>query len=274
MEQHADIFIFDFQEKEYLKTAQLLSRFGCNTYYFTEKALDIFCEINKGSPKIIVADCDVFSVTPTLQELAAVWLKMPAAPVIVFLTYYPSSCREKLADFVYNKNVFFLRKPLFADDFRMILDSCDFPVSDSHSKSKSERITQNERLATSLVRGFGVPIHSKGYRYLRDAVLIVLEDKNMPDGITKELYPKIAKMSCTSPTKAERAIRNAIELAWEKQDFIKNNPEHKPFELGNYRLTEKPTNAELIALISDYVVYGWGEEDNNSGENVGDTIHH
>ena len=67
---------------------------------------------------------------------------------------------------------------------------------------------------TSLLHDMGVPAHVKGYQYLRDAILMTLEDVHLLSGITKDLYPKIALKYDTTPSRVERAIRHAIELAW------------------------------------------------------------
>ncbi len=107
-----------------------------------------------------------------------------------------------------------------------------------------------ENQVTDMIHEVGVPAHIKGYQYLRDAILMVIEDSEMLNSITKILYPTIAKRNQTTPSRVERAIRHAIEVAWSRGNMeIINN-------LFSYTVSTgkgKPTNSEFIALISDKI---------------------
>jgi two-component system response regulator (stage 0 sporulation protein A) len=101
-----------------------------------------------------------------------------------------------------------------------------------------------------MIHEIGVPAHIKGYQYLRDAIEMTVEDIEMLGSITKILYPTIAKKYQTTPSRVERAIRHAIEVAWNrgKMDTID--------ELFGYTINNgkgKPTNSEFIALIADKI---------------------
>lgn len=103
---------------------------------------------------------------------------------------------------------------------------------------------------TNIIHEIGVPAHIKGYQYLRDAIMMSVEDMDMLNSITKVLYPTIAKHYQTTPSRVERAIRHAIEVAWSrgKMDTID--------ELFGYTINMgkgKPTNSEFIALIADKI---------------------
>lgn len=103
---------------------------------------------------------------------------------------------------------------------------------------------------TSIIHEIGVPAHIKGYQYLRDAIMMSVEDMDMLNSITKILYPTIAKKYQTTSSRVERAIRHAIEVAWSrgKMDTID--------ELFGYTINTgkgKPTNSEFIALIADKI---------------------
>ena len=103
---------------------------------------------------------------------------------------------------------------------------------------------------TNMIHEIGVPAHIKGYQYLRDAIIMSVENREVINSITKVLYPTIAKMNQTTPSRVERAIRHAIEVAWSrgKMDTID--------ELFGYTINTgkgKPTNSEFIALISDKI---------------------
>lgn len=103
---------------------------------------------------------------------------------------------------------------------------------------------------TNIIHEIGVPAHIKGYQYLREAIMMSVDDSEMLNSITKILYPSIAKQHGTTPSRVERAIRHAIEVAWSrgKVDTID--------ELFGYTVNNgkgKPTNSEFVALIADKI---------------------
>ena len=109
------------------------------------------------------------------------------------------------------------------------------------------RWTPDERVA-NLFLSIGIHAHVKGYQYLREAVRMVMEDHNVINRITKELYPGIARRYGTSSSKVERAMRHAIEVAWNR-GRLENTNQMLGVKLFSER--DKPTNGEFIALIAD-----------------------
>lgn len=105
----------------------------------------------------------------------------------------------------------------------------------------------DERLSTIFIRA-GIPPHIKGYQFLREAVKLAVAYPEMINAITKKLYPTIAQMYQTSASKVERAIRHAIEVAWNRGKIENINA---IFGIKIYNKGEKPTNGELIALVAD-----------------------
>ncbi len=103
---------------------------------------------------------------------------------------------------------------------------------------------------TSLLHDMGVPAHVKGYQYLREAILMILDDVHLLSGITKDLYPKIAEKYNTTPSRVERAIRHAIELAWGRGN-IDLMTEYFGYTINLEK--GKPTNSEFIAMVSDRI---------------------
>jgi len=121
------------------------------------------------------------------------------------------------------------------------------PVSKKNYAITEENL---ESRVTSMIHEIGIPAHIKGYHYLRDAIIMSVEEIEMLSGITKILYPTIAKKHQTTTSRVERAIRHAIEVAWSrgKLDTLE--------ELFGYTISNgkgKPTNSEFIALISDTI---------------------
>ena len=115
----------------------------------------------------------------------------------------------------------------------------------NNSANKEENI---EALVTNVIHEVGVPAHIKGYQYLREAIIMVINDIDVINQITKCLYPQIANKFHTTPSRVERAIRHAIEVAWGRgeQKTVEN--------IFGYTISAakgKPTNSEFIAMISD-----------------------
>lgn len=114
-----------------------------------------------------------------------------------------------------------------------------------HTKGRSL-----EQYVTNMIHEIGVPAHIKGYQYLRDAIIMCISNMELLNSITKVLYPEIAKKYDTTPSRVERALRHAIEVAWNrgKMDTI--------YALFGYTINHgkgKPTNSEFIALIADKI---------------------
>lgn len=107
-----------------------------------------------------------------------------------------------------------------------------------------------EREITYQLLQMGVPAHIKGYNYLRKAIIMTVEDVNAIDSITKYLYPTIAKTYNTTSSRVERAMRHAIEVAWDR-----GNPEYLDTVFGYTIASDKgkPTNSEFVALIADKI---------------------
>lgn len=108
---------------------------------------------------------------------------------------------------------------------------------------------RNPEQAVSLViREMGIPTHLKGYRYLKEAILLVMKETDLLSRITKELYPTVARNHSTTASRVERAIRHAIELAWNRgnQEVL-----DQVFAKSGHREKGKPTNSEFIAIVAD-----------------------
>ncbi len=105
-----------------------------------------------------------------------------------------------------------------------------------------------ESIVTDLILHIGVPAHIKGYHYVRQAIILSVNDPDMISSVTKVLYPTIAKMYQTTSSRVERAIRHAIEIAWDRGDVdVLNDYFGYTINIGR----GKPTNSEFIAMISD-----------------------
>ncbi len=108
--------------------------------------------------------------------------------------------------------------------------------------------TQLELLVTDIIHQIGVPAHIKGYHYLRESIMMVVRDSEVINSVTKLLYPTVAKKFKTTSSRVERAIRHAIEVAWDRGDIDVLNS-YFGYTIQNER--GKPTNSEFIAMIAD-----------------------
>lgn len=106
---------------------------------------------------------------------------------------------------------------------------------------------------TRVIQQMGVPAHVKGYQYLRDAIILVVEEMNLLGAVTKELYPLIAEKYDTTASRVERAIRHAIELAWDRGNVDMMN---RFFGYTVNMDRGKPTNSEFIAMVADRLRIG------------------
>lgn len=126
----------------------------------------------------------------------------------------------------------------------------------SGNTSDSHAVTGNmETDVTRIIHDIGIPAHIKGYQYLRDAIIMAVNDSEIINSITKILYPDIAKKYQTTPSRVERAIRHAIEVAWNRGNTETLN------NMFGYTINTgkgKPTNSEFIALISDKLRLEYG----------------
>ena len=121
---------------------------------------------------------------------------------------------------------------------------------EKEESGKAEVVRDLEQDVTNMIHEIGVPAHIKGYQYLREAIMMSVTDNTMISSITKILYPTIAKRFQTTPSRVERAIRHAIEVAWSRGRMETLD------SLFGYTIDTgkgKPTNSEFIALIADRI---------------------
>lgn len=154
---------------------------------------------------------------------------------------------------------YYMLKPVSPQSLKERLIECTrvkySPVSvkdDSQVKQaiRRSRHTLDEKLANIFI-SVGIPAHIKGYQFLREAIKMTIDSPEVINSITKNLYPGIAANFNTSPSKVERAIRHAIEVAWNRGKIENIN---QIFGIKIYSSNDKPTNGEFIALLADKMI--------------------
>ncbi len=117
-----------------------------------------------------------------------------------------------------------------------------------NSSSVKNGVKDLDVVVSQIMHQIGVPAHIRGYQYLREAIILSVKDSEMISSVTKILYPTVAKTFKTTPSRVERAIRHAIEVAWDRGD-VDVLSSYFGYTIQNER--GKPTNSEFIAMISD-----------------------
>jgi two-component system response regulator (stage 0 sporulation protein A) len=206
-------------------------------------------EIKKQKPDAVL--CDIFM--PGLDALGILKrIKNSDSeniPLFMIMSSYNNPILEKEA--ILGGASYFFLKPFNVDEMaeRVIQVANHKDFSKSFAE-KIETVHQNELeiMVTDIIHQIGVPAHIKGYQYLRESIILAINDKNIINSITKLLYPTVAKMNNTTPSRVERAIRHAIEVAWDRGDVDVLNS-YFGYTIHNGR--GKPTNSEFIAMIAD-----------------------
>ncbi|MGN8896341.1 sporulation transcription factor Spo0A [Flavonifractor sp. HCP28S3_F3] len=121
-------------------------------------------------------------------------------------------------------------------------------TGEADGEQQQEQDRNLESTVTAIIHEIGVPAHIKGYQYLRESILIAVKDMEVINAVTKILYPEVAKRFGTTASRVERAIRHAIEVAWDRGD-LETLQKYFGYTVSNAK--GKPTNSEFIAMIAD-----------------------
>ena len=199
--------------------------------------------LEERKPDILVLDLmlakrDGLSILKTLAS----WERRPAVVATSgFMTDYVASAAAGLGV------AYLILKPC---DMEALVDRLEELRGDTGRSIPVRRAPGQsiEALVTGIIHEIGVPAHIKGYQYLREAIIIAVGDMDVINAITKVLYPQVAKTFQTTPSRVERAIRHAIEVAWDRGDL---DTLQRFFGYTVSNTKGKPTNSEFIALIAD-----------------------
>ena len=198
-------------------------------------------DIAERKPQLLVMDLllpglDGFGV---LEQ--AVKDKVQMKTVVVSALY-----RDQIVSQAMSRGVsFFMPKPC---ELTSLLDQMRRAVNEGEeSEDESQAL---EREVTAVIHEVGVPAHIKGYQYVREAIVIAVQDMDVINAVTKVLYPEVARRYSTTPSRVERAVRHAIEVAWDRGD-LETLQRYFGYTVSNTK--GKPTNSEFIAMIADRI---------------------
>ncbi len=170
----------------------------------------------------------------------------PHPPMIIVTSNYSTPQLEK--EVMDAGASYFMVKPVDPSVIvKKIMSLYNFKSGNVLSAIKNE-LVNIEYIVTDVIHQIGIPAHIKGYHYLRTAIILSVNDEEMINRVTKLLYPTVAKRYNTTSSRVERAIRHAIEIAWDRGDVDVLNG---IFGYTVHSLKGKPTNSEFVALIAD-----------------------
>ena len=248
METNAKILIADENLQTRHSTKDALLRKGFRNIEEAANGEDALIKINRLHPDVVIADL-------WLSKLDGIGLIRNSKGINFGNDTAPSFI---VASLVSNQNVFI--EATNAGAAMCIMKPFDFSSLCEHIntiyRSRKENEPQKEAVSrddietqvTKVIHQIGVPAHIKGYQYLRTAILMTISDNDIINSVTKILYPSVAKKYSTTTSRVERAIRLAIEVAWDRGDVDTLNS-YFGYTIQNNR--GKPTNSEFIAMIAD-----------------------
>jgi len=235
------IFLADDNKEalELLKTG--LSRLNnMEVVGMAENGKDALTGIKSLKPDIAIVDC----VMPEMDGLEVVE-KITEAKIPTICLMLSAMDSERNVNLAKSKGVdYFVSKPFNLETLaKRMWELKDDPIKNMKDLNLEEKVTR-------ILHELGVPAHIRGYHYMREAIITVVAQPEIINFVTKELYPMIAKKTDTTPSRVERAIRHAIEVAWNRGniDFIDSIFGHT---INGQK--GKPTNSEFIALIADMI---------------------
>lgn len=251
MDNKIKVAIADTNAEFNASTSEFLRQKGFDVCVTATDGYELLNAISEMKPDVVLLDTalPVIDGLKVMRETENLNLDQP--PSFIVITSFANDGIMRSA--AKSGAAHFIPKPFDPDMLCERICQCcqtSMPMKPSASPLTQKPLTsQNlERRITELILDVGIPAHIKGYHYLRSAIQMTVEDNTMLNGITKVLYPNIAKKYETTPSRVERAIRHAIEVAWVRGNI---DTLHKLFGYSINTAKGKPTNSEFIAMISD-----------------------
>ena len=233
------------QGNEYaMMCAEYLSGRGFDVSAITKDGNEVLENIKNKMPDVVIMDAfmpglDAVGVLDNLSKLKV------NKPITVVMSSVDNDNLEN--ELISNGADYYVIKPFDMETFaQRILKLLERNSTDTVSAKSSER--ELEIIISDVMRQIGVPAHIKGYQYWRQSRILSIHDPELMHAVTKVLYPTVAKQNKTTASRVERAIRHAIEVAWDRGD-VDVLSSYFGYTIQNSR--GKPTNSEFIAMISD-----------------------
>ena len=251
MENKLKVLIAD-ESMNFGKTCEkILRSYGMTVELCQKDGFEVIEKINNKKIDVVIADVfmpnvDILGVLKAIGEMEA-----SKRPMVMAMSVFDSENLERQT-LQAGASYYFL-KPIDINTMaQRIIQLANWKSDRAPLIIKDNVVTdpQLELIITDIIHQIGIPAHIKGYHYLREAIMLSVKDTDIINSVTKALYPMIAKKHKTTSSRVERAIRHAIEVAWDRGDIDVLNA-YFGYTVQNDR--GKPTNSEFIAMISDKI---------------------
>lgn len=246
MDTKVKILIAEEQTEFNHEGCNIFEKYGMEQRFCEKDGMRLLEEIESFSPDVVLMNMFMANVDG-LGVMKAVKSKANGPkPTFVVISNFDSSMLEREA--LNAGAAYYVIKPFRAED---LIERISGFVKCCTGKSMGEIVSIDRDMeirVTEILHQIGVPAHIKGYHYLRDSIIMSVNQPDIINAVTKQLYPSVAKKYETTSSRVERAIRHAIEVAWDRGDVDVLNS-YFGYTIHNSR--GKPTNSEFIAMISD-----------------------
>lgn len=248
MENNIRILIADENAEFRRQCRENLESFG---YFYIEESSDgeqTLYKISAFHPDIVIVDMWMSKVeTLRIIKGAMVMDYKNDSPPAFFVTSLVNN-PALFSELILSGAEYCLVKPFDYSELSERINRCCQSRGLNPPTKKKKNSSDLETQVTKIIHQIGVPAHIKGYQYLRTAIMMTVDDNDIINSVTKALYPSVAKKYETTSSRVERAIRHAIEVAWDRGDIDILNS-YFGYTIQNSR--GKPTNSEFIAMIAD-----------------------
>ena len=231
------------------QTQQSLQNHNIVTNFCSKDGEELISKICNIEPDVVMMDLfmtrvDAIGVMRTIKQR-----QLSKQPMFIVYSSFDSPVLER--EVMSSGATYFVLKPYNIDELAqniIRLHNRSRSIEKGGIKGEENDVFSIEMKVTEILHQIGVPAHIKGYHYLRDSIIMSIEQPSIINAVTKQLYPSVAKKYSTTSSRVERAIRHAIEVAWDRGDVEILNS-YFGYTIQGSRC--KPTNSEFIAMISD-----------------------
>ena len=232
------------EEFRHILVEQLESEAGIEVVGETGDGEEALKLAERATPDVLVMDL-VLNQADGVEVLQTVAQREERPKVLVLSSFARGSVAELAAAAGAD---YYMRKPCRLTAVAERVRQLATLQETEESADEEEKARNLENIVTAIIHEIGVPAHIKGYQYLREAIIIAVGDMDVINAVTKILYPEVAKRFGTTASRVERAIRHAIEVAWDRGD-LETLQKYFGYTVSNSK--GKPTNSEFIAMIAD-----------------------
>ena len=242
------VLIADDNKEFCAQCSALLRTYGYETVVAPKDGFRVVELVEENQPNIVLLDVfmprlDAIGVMKTIRES-----QISVQPLFMMMSTFDNPVLER--ELLNSGASYYFLKPFDTDVLvERIVQISGYKKADILDLPGAGKLQPDlEMMVTEIIHQIGVPAHIKGYHYLRESILLAVNDADIINSVTKQLYPTVAKKFATTSSRVERAIRHAIEVAWDRGDVDILNS-YFGYTIHNGR--GKPTNSEFIAMIAD-----------------------